>query len=448
MSISGYQLSRRAAEAEARRAGQNVAAPAPAVGQSIGAAADGMNDPDGFTVLNLLGGTRGGAIGEQAALSLPAVLRALEVLTGLFAMTPLIYYRRQGEDKIRVDDAPQAKMLRTSSNDVQNAFLFKELMLGDIIMSGGFGGYIHRDTLYRPEKLTRVDPRGIAPATSWDKQNGLEVFYDTSLPDGSRERLTRNDLWFVPGFSRDGLVGIDRLKVLQDTFQAAAATSAFAARFWENNAQPSTILTAKGKMEPGAKTQIKTDWQSRFSGPRNAGAVAVLDQEMDAKFLAHDNAKSQYIEVRAFYVVEVARAFGVPPHIVFELSRATFSNIEQQSLELILYSMMLHYERVAAAATHQFAEDGHFYEFLPDALLKGDLASRYAAYGLAIDKGFLNPNEVRRRENWNGREGGDQFRVGSGSILEGQEPPAPVDHRPPEQPKPKPKRSADDEEQE
>lgn len=442
MSASGYQLSRRAAEAEARRRPEPSSG---AIDATIVGAADGLNDVGGFTVLNLLGGANGMPIGEQAAMSTPAVLRALEVLTGLFAMTPLIYYRRDGEDKVRVDDAPEAIMLRTRANDVQNAFLFKELLLGDLIMTGRFAGYIHRDPLYRAEKLTRVDPHGIAPASSWNKADGLEVFYDAQLPDGSRERLTRNDLWYVPGFSRDGMIGIDRLKILQDTFQAAAATSAFAARFWENNAQPSTILTAKGKVERDEKTRIKTDWQSRFSGPRNAGNVAVLDQEMDAKFLAHDNAKSQYVEVRGFYVVEIARAFGVPPHIVFELSRATFSNIEQQSLELILYSMMVHYERVAAAATHQFARPGHFYEFLPDALLKGDIKSRYEAYGIGIDKGFLNPNTVMRRENMNGRPGGDEYRMGSGSTLEREQRSEQIDHRPPEQPQPKRKRSADDE---
>jgi HK97 family phage portal protein len=441
MSASRYQLSRRAAEAESRRSPGEFAGGT----ETIIGAADGLNDPTGFTVLNLLGAGRGAPAGEQDAMSTPAVLRALEVLTGLFAMTPLIYYRREGDDKVRVDDAPQAVMLRTRTNDVQNAFLFKELLLGDLIMTGRFGGYIHRDRLYRPEKLTRVDPRGISPAHSWDRANALEVFYDTQLPDGSRERLTRNDLWFVPGFSRDGLVGIDRLKILQDTFQAAAATSAFAARFWENNAQPSTILTSKAKVEPSEKQRIRNDWKSRFSGSRNAGEVAVLDQEMEAKLLSHDNSKSQYVEVRAFYVVEIARAFGVPPHIVFELSRATFSNIEQQSLELILYSMMIHYERIAAAATHQFAEPGHFFEFLPDALLKGDIKSRYEAYGSAIDKGILSPNEVRRRENLNGREGGDEYRVGSGSMLEQQQTSGPADHRPPEDPAPKRKRSADDE---
>lgn len=153
MSASRYQLSRRAAEAEARRSPGEFAGGTEAI---IGAA-DRLNDPTGFTVLNLLGAGRGAPAGEQDAMSTPAVLRALEVLTGLFAMTPLIYYRRQGEDKVRVDNTPQAAMLRTRANDVQNAFLFKELLLGDLIMTGRFGGYIHRDRLYRPEKLTRMD---------------------------------------------------------------------------------------------------------------------------------------------------------------------------------------------------------------------------------------------------------------------------------------------------
>jgi HK97 family phage portal protein len=326
-------------------------------------------------------------------------------------------------------------MLRTRANDVQSAFLLKEVMLGDLLMRGKFGSFIHRDLLYRPSSLTRLDPAGFGPPLQhWTKADGLEVFYDVSLPDGARERLTRNDLWFVPGFSRDGLVGVDRLKLLGDSIEGAASKSEFAKRFWDNNAQPSTILTTKAKVEPEEKVRIRTDWQGRFGGPRNAGAVAVLDQEMDAKFLAHDNKASQFIETRSFDVVEVARAFGVPPHILFELSRATFSNIEQQSLELYLYTMLGHFERVAAAATHQFAEPGHFYEFLTDALLKGDIKTRYEAYAIAVDKGVLNPNEVRRRENLNDREGGDEYRVGSGSTIEGQQAGPPIDHRPPPPP--------------
>ncbi|MCI4653117.1 phage portal protein [Sphingomonas aquatilis] len=391
------------------------------------ASADGMNDAGGLTVLNLLGHrTRGAPVAEQDALSVPAVLRALEVLCGLFAMTPFHYYRVTGDGKERVRDAPQALMFTTSANAVQPAFLLKELMLGDLLMCGRFGGYIHRDSLYRPHMLSRLLPGGISPVQHWDRNDGLEMFYDAQLPDGTRERLTRNDLWFVPGFSRDGLIGVDRLKLLADTFEAASSMNEFAARFWDNNAQPSTVLTTKAKVEQTEKLRIRQDWSQRFAGPRNAGAVAVLDQEMKAEFLSHNNEEAQFIETRGFSVVEVARAFGVPPHVLFELSRATFSNIEQQSLELYLYSMLGHFGRAEAHMTHAFAEPGHFFESVPDALLRGDIKSRYEAYAIAIDKGVLNPDEVRDLENRNKRPGGGTYRVGSGSTLEGQQPVTPA----------------------
>lgn len=402
----------------------------------ITASADGLSDPNGLTVLNLMGGNRSGApMAESAAMSVPAVFRALEVLCGLFSMTPVHYYRSASDGKERADDEPQAQMFLTSANAVQPAYLLKELMLGDMLMRGRFGAYIHRDALYRPSHLSRLLPDGIAPVQHWDRTDGLEMFYDAQLPDGSRERLTRNDLWFVPGFSRDGLVGVDRLKLLADAFESAKATSEFARRFWENNAQPSTILTTKARIEQDEKNRIRADWKSRFSGARNAAEVAVLDQEMEAKFLSHDNKASQFIEARGFNVVEVSRCFGTPPHVLFELSGATFSNIEQQSLELYLYCMLGHFGRAAAHMTHQFAAPGHFYEFMPEALLQGDILSRYQAYAIAIDKGIMNPNTVRRKENMNDRPGGEDYRVGSGSQVEGH---PPTDHRPPAQPAPPP----------
>ena len=407
---------------------------ASAGGDRIVGAADGMSDTGGMTVLNLLNDrSRGAPMGEARALSVPAVLRALETLCGLFAMTPVHYYRDTPDGKVRVDDAPQAQLFLTSANAVQPAFLLKELMLGDLLMRGRFGAYIHRDTAYRPKALSRVDPYGLEPVQHWDETDGLELFFDTQLPDGQRRRLTRNELFYMPGFSRDGLVGLDRLKLLGDSFETAASTNEFAARFWDNNAQPSTVLTTKAKIDQPQKAKIRSDWQERFAGPRNAGGVAVLDQEMKVDILSVDNKASQFIETRSFSVVEVSRAFGVPPHILFELSRATFSNIEQQSLELYLYTMLGHFGRSDAHMTHQFAEPGHYFQSNPDALLRGDIKSRYDAYSIAIDKGILNPDEVRSMENRNKRPGGGEYRVGSGSTVEGQ-PGKPIDRRPPPPP--------------
>lgn len=398
------------------------------------AAADGLNDTGGASFANLGGFASGGLFKgtPEEALSIPATLRALEILCGTFAMTPMRYYRLNSDgSKDRADGEPEAALFDVRPNDVQNPFLFKELILGDLLMHGRFASFVHRDAVFNPSKLSRLLPYAVQVYQYWDKQDGAEWFYDATLPDGSAERLANTSCFYVPGFSRDGVCGIDRLRLCRDTFEAAAATSKFAARFWENNAQPSTILTTKQKMGSDDKAKIKTDWQSRFGGSRNAGGVAVLDQELDAKFLAHDNKQAQYIETRQFYVVELARVWGIPPHLIFELSRATFGNIEQQSLEYIMFHMMPHYRRFGSAATHYFAKPGYFFEHDPDELLKGDILSRYTAYGVAVDKGVMNPDEVRAKENMNKRTGGERYRMGSGSMLEGDTPAQPTPPRPP-----------------
>ncbi|MFA5989696.1 MAG: phage portal protein [Sphingomonas sp.] len=350
----------------------------------------------------IMTGTKGGSrvsITERSAMSLPSVLHALEILTGVFAMTPMIYYRREGQGKTRADNSHLFTLFHDRPNEAQSVFLFKEVLLGDMLMAGGFANFVHRDGMFRPKSLSRLDPRMVHPASHWDRQDGLELFYDARLPDGSSGRFTRTDIWHVPGFSRDGLLGVNRVKLLDDMLGSAVAAGEYARHFWENNAQPATILKAKGKVNPEDKAKIKFDWKRMFSGARKAGDVAVLDQEMDATTLGATNRDSQFVEVRAFNVVEVARAFGVPPHLLYELSRATFSNIEQQSLEFIMYSMMPHYERVASAATHYFAEPGHFFEFMPDALLKGDVKTRWEAYKVAREIGVLNADQIAKREN-------------------------------------------------
>lgn len=410
------------------RAWLNADQPAPAA-QAVepSASTEGLNDPTGWSVTTLLGRSASRApITERSALTFPAAWRALEILTGVFAMTPLIYYRQLDDDgKERAKDSPLFKIFRSNPNPVQSDFAFKEVLLGDLLLAGRFVSFTHRDDLFQTTALTRLDPYSATVNQSWDRRDGHELFYDVTLPDGSRERLTRADVWYVSGFSRDGLVGLDRVQFMKDAIASGVATSEFAARFWENNAQPATVLAAKGKVAPEDKEKYRADWKRLFRGPQKAGEVAVTDQDMDVKFLQVDNKASQYVESRTFSVLEVARAFGVPPHLLFELSRATFSNIDQQSLEFIIYCMGPHYARVAAAATQHFAEEGHFFEFLPEALLKGDIKSRFEAYGIAIDKGILNPNEVRSMENRNARDGGDEYRVGSGSTIEGETPPAP-----------------------
>lgn len=369
--------------------------------QSI-SASSGLVDPESETFWHVNGGGKSGTrtpVTERSAMALPAVLHAAEILTGVFAMTPMVYYKRDGDGKTRADETPLFDIFHERPNDTQSIFLFKEVMLGDMLMAGSFSHFVHRDAMFRPKSLSRLNPRSVVPASHWQRDDGLEMFYDATLPDGSSGRFTRTDIWHVPGFSRDGLLGVNRLKLLDDMLGSAVAAGEYSRHFWENNAQPATILKHKGKVTPEDKAKIKFDWKRMFGGTRKAGDVAVADQGMEVETLGATNRDSQFVEVRQFNVVEVARAFGVPPHLLFELSKATFSNIEQQSLEFIMYSMMPHYERVASAATHYFAERGHFFEFMPDALLKGDIKTRWQAYKIGREMGVLNADDIARREN-------------------------------------------------
>jgi len=416
----------------ARMIGGSALTPS-AVSAAPQASAD-LTSTDSETFWALTGGGGGTrvVINERTSLSLPALLRALEILTGVFAMTPMIYYRRTAEGKERVENSPLFTLFHDRPNDVQSAFLFKEVILGDMLMAGRFATYIHRDGMFRPKALSRVNPLGVQPVQYWDRTDGLELFYDAHLPDGSNGRFSRTDIWHVPGFSRDGIFGVNRVRLMDDTLSAAVAAGQYARHFWENNAQPATLLTAKGKVTPEDKVKMKFDWKRMFGGVRKAGDVAVLDQEMDAKTLGATNKDSQFVEVRAFNVVEVARAWGVPPHLLYELSRATFSNIEQQSLEFIMFSMMPHYERFASAATHHFAEPGHFFEFLPDALLKGDVKTRWEAYKIGRETGVLSADDIAKRENLSpigGAAGSERWRPAnmaiSGEPNPSSAPPAP-----------------------
>ncbi len=387
-----------------------------------------LQHPEQWLVTSVGGGrsAAGVAVSESTALTLPAVMQAVRVLTGVFAMTPLIYYRRlPNGGRERATDNPLYTLFHDRPGH-QTPFAFKELLLADILLQGRYGAYISRDLRQRPAAVTRVDPAGIAVAKYFDRREGMTLFYDATLPDGSRERFSGADFWYVPGFTRDGITGLPPIRYMRDALGAALATSDFAARYWRDDARPGLVLSTEQKVTPDDRDKIKRDWKAKFAG--NNHDVAVLDQSLKPVPFTNDNEKSQFIETRAFQVVDVARAFGVPPHLIFELSKATFSNIEHQSLEFVTYHMMPHYERVAQAANITFAEDGHYFEFLPDALLRGDIKTRWEAYKIQREIGVVNGDEIRAAENRNpiGGDAGSEFWRPLNYGRAGDPPPAPA----------------------
>ena len=377
-------------------------------------------------------GTRsraGVVVNERNTMGLPAVLQALRVLTGVFASTPLLYYRRTGDGRERAETDPVWELLHDRPNRTQSAFAFKELLLADVLLSGNFYAYVSRDWRGRPVALTRLKPGNVSVAAYFDRASGIELFYDATLPDNSHERFPARDIWHVAGPTRDGEVGLNPLAYMRDALGGAIATADYTSRYWANNARPPVVLHTDAKVPQEAKDRLRESWRTRFGG-LDGDSIAVLDQGLKPEFITHDHQQSQLLETREFQVLDVARAFGVPPHLLFDLSRATFSNIEHQSLEFVTFHLGPHYDRVASAAAGQFAEPGHYFEFLTDALVKGDIKTRWEAYRIQRETGVMSADEIRSRENLNaigGDAGKERWRP-SNMAIAGQpvEPSAPT----------------------
>lgn len=351
----------------------------------------------GFAVAG--GASKAGVrVSEQTALSIPATLQALRILTGVFAMTPLHHYQTTDKGRMAAGDVPEARLFKSAPNSHQTAMAFFEILLADIMLAGDFFAYVSRGLDGHARALTRLKPGSVTIAEYFDRTDGTILFYDATLPDGSRERFAARDIFHVAGFSRNGLNGLNPIQYARDALGGAIATANHASKFWNKGGRPSTVLSTTNKVSPEDKSRIRHDWQSLYAGP-DGDMIAVLDQDLKADFLTHDMRASQFLETREFQVVDLARIWGVPPHLIFDLSKATFSNIEQQSLEFVIYHLGPHYARVAQAATKAFAAEGFYFEHLTDALVKGDLKSRMEAYWLQRQMGMANGNELRRSEN-------------------------------------------------
>ena len=356
-------------------------------------------------------------VDEKSVLGIPATLQALRVLTGVLAMTPLHYYRRAASGRERAE-GDLRRLMHDAPNGFQSAFAYRELMMGDILLAGAHFAYVSRDFAGRPVALTRLNPRTVFITDFFDRSEGITLFYDATPPDGSRERFPARDIWHVAGFSRDGIIGLNPIDYARDALGGALATSRHASAFWSRGGKVDTVLQTKARISPEDKARMRADWEAVQNGP-NGSRTAVLDQDLTVQFLTHDHQKSQFNETRGFQVVDLARIWGVPPHLIFDLTRATFGNIEQQSLEFVIYHLGPHFARIEQAATRQFAEPGHFFEHLTDALVRGDLKSRMEAYWQQRQMGMVNANELRRRENMTdlpGDAGTEYWRPGNMGI--------------------------------
>ena len=320
---------------------------------------------------------------------------------------PFTYKRGTDGAKDRAPDHPAYDLLKNAANDWTPASQFREELTRDALLypNGGFA-FINRNGDGKPVELLRLDPE-ISPVTV--KYENGEPTYSVREGKNAVRAIPRENMLHIPSPSLNGrgLVYEGR-----EAIGLAITLERHAARLFGNGARPSGVLSLKGTMTPDALLKAKTAWQASQTG-ENGNGTAVIPADASWTALTLNSVDSQFIELRTYAVNEIARLFRVPPHLLFEMSRAAFRNTEQMGQEFLSLSLMSwikRWEGEIRLKLFQPEERAGFYaEFLTDDFARADLAARMEAMGKAIAARILNPNEARAMNNLPPYAGGEVF---------------------------------------
>jgi len=364
------------------------------------------------------GGTNSGkTVNERTAMQTTAVYACVRILAETIASLPLHVYQYTDRGKEKALDHPIYYLLHDEPNPEMTSFVFRETLMSHLLLWGNAYAQIIRDGRGKVLALYPLLPDRMTV----DRSTSGELFYEYRKDTGS-VILRREDVLHIPGLGFDGLVGYSPIAMAKNAIGMAIATEEYGARFFANGASPGGVLEHPGVVKDPAR--IRESWNAVYQGSSNAHRVAVLEEGMKFQPIGIPPEQAQFLETRKFQTEEICRIFRVPPHLVSNLDRATFSNIENQSISFVVHTIrpwLVRLEQGMNKALFSQTEKGqYFVGFVVDGLLRGDYASRMQGYAIGIQNGFLSPNDVRTLENMNTIEHGDVYAM-NGNMLKLQD---------------------------
>lgn len=341
----------------------------------------------------------GEIVNQDSAMRVTAVWACVKLVSETLASLPLVLFKEQGEGRQRAKDHSLYWIFRDGPNPYQDIVQFCETMMIHALLRGNAYARIYFDNRGRVSELYIFPPDSITPVV----ENG-QVFYDTTK-DGQTFRLKHTNVFHLRGPSLDGLIGMSPIDFAKETVGAAQAMVKHGGGVWKNGARIGGVLTHPGKLTPAGLQNLKSSWNSQSTGPTNSGGTAILENGVKYESITMTFEQSQYIEQRKLSRADIASIFHVPPHMIGDLERATFSNIEQQSLEFVTYTLRPWFVRWEAAIKSRLLNDDerkiYKAEFNADALLRGDFLSRQNGLAIQRQNGIINIDEWRALENRN-----------------------------------------------
>jgi HK97 family phage portal protein len=347
-------------------------------------------------------------VSADNALRVAAVYASVRILAETMASLPFVLYRQRADGgKDRVTDHWLYRLLAKRPNRYQNPYEWREMLQGHLALRGNAYNRIVANSRGEILELVPIHPDRIkmelTPAGDYRYRVMDRLGVETIIP--------RGEIWHLRGLSSDGLMGMSPIDLARESLGMALAAQDYGARFFANDAKPTGgwIEFPGSFKDTEAKKVFRESYQAAQSGA-NRGKVLVLENGMKFHEVGVTNKDAQFLELRKFQITDIARLFRVPPHMIADLERATFSNIEQQSLEFVMHTMTPWAERWEASIESELLFDGDDLEVEFDFsnLMRGDAASRSSYYQSGIQNGWLTRNEARIAENLNPLDGLDE----------------------------------------
>ena len=373
-----------------------------------------------------MGGTTSGkVVTERSAMQMTAVYSCVRILAEAVAGLPLHLYRyKEDGGKEKAIEHPLYLLLHDEPNPEMSSFVFRETLMTHLLLWGNAYAQIIRNGKNEVVALYPLMPNKMS--VDRDENGHLYYTYYRGPDEAIKNKefaitLTPSDVLHIPGLGFDGLVGYSPIAMARNAIGMAIACEEYGAKFFANGAAPGGVLEHPGTIKDPQR--VRESWQSTFGGSGNSNKIAVLEEGMKYTPIGISPEQAQFLETRKFQVNEIARIFRVPPHMVGDLEKSSFSNIEQQSLEFVKYTLdpwVIRWEQtIHRSLLLPDEKSQYFVKFNLEGLLRGDYQSRMNGYAIGRQNGWMSANDIRELENLDripAEEGGDLYLI-NGNML-------------------------------
>jgi HK97 family phage portal protein len=332
------------------------------------------------------GSTAGKTVTERSAMQMTAVYSCVRILAEAVAGLPLHFYRYKDDgSKEKALDSNLYRLLHDEPNPEMSSFVFRETLMTHLLLWGNAYAQIIRNG--KGEIIALYPLMANKMTVDRDDEGHLYYSYSRSTEEANAKEnstvvLSPREVLHIPGLGFDGLVGYSPIAMAKNAIGLAMATEEYGAKFFANGAAPSGVLEHPGTIKDPAR--LRENWNSTFGGSINSGKVAVLEEGMKYTPISISPEQAQFLETRKFQINEIARIFRVPPHMLADLEKSSFSNIEQQSLEFVKYTLdpwVIRWEQSLYRSLLTVDEKKkYFFKFNLEGLFRGDYASRMSCY--------------------------------------------------------------------